>query len=220
MGGYTQLLGDPGQAPLSLPGHYLEFQTGQYAFIAANTCRLAREAATVDIGMLETLLSLSQHTIVQWHCLGEIRRRHGNDLWATCPANLYRLRDGYLYVNIAPDFWDAFSLFLDRPELVLDARFETNAQRMAHRAELHAIVAAALADLDRAEVDRRAAELRIPAGVVLTLDEVLHDPHLAARNFWQLATAADGSRARTPALPWRFDNPPRLALDTPEIRHG
>ena len=29
MGGYTQLMGDEGRTPLTLPGHYVEFQTTQ-----------------------------------------------------------------------------------------------------------------------------------------------------------------------------------------------
>ena len=34
MGGYTQLMGDEGRTPLTLPGHYVEFQTAQYAYTA------------------------------------------------------------------------------------------------------------------------------------------------------------------------------------------
>jgi crotonobetainyl-CoA:carnitine CoA-transferase CaiB-like acyl-CoA transferase len=216
MGGYTQLMGDADRAPLSLPGHYLEFQTGQYAYVAANACRLAGANAAIDIGMFETLMSLSQFTTIQWHCMGEIRSRHGNEFWAVCPTNLYRLRDGWVYVNIVPAFWDAFTLFIERPELLVDERFLTNDLRMAHRDELNAIVAAVVAQFDRIEANRRAADVRIPAGVVQTLDEVLDDPHLAARGFWQTIRATDGTQVRAPALPWRLDGLPHPALELTE----
>lgn len=222
MGGYTQLMGDPDRAPLSLPGHYLEFQAGQYAYVAANACRLAGECRAIDIGMLEVLMSLSQFTTIQWHCMGEIRTRHGNEFWSVCPTNLYRLRDGWIYVNIVPAFWDAFTLFIDRPELLIDERFATNDLRMTNRAALNAIVAEVLVDLSKAEANRRAEECRIPAGVVQSLDEVLDDPHLATRGFWESVSASDGNTVRSPGVPWRIDGDQRagLRLTEPEPQHG
>jgi crotonobetainyl-CoA:carnitine CoA-transferase CaiB-like acyl-CoA transferase len=40
MGGYTQLIGDADKPPLSVPGHYVEFQTASLGYTAANDCRL------------------------------------------------------------------------------------------------------------------------------------------------------------------------------------
>jgi len=75
LGGYTAIAGDPDRAPLTLPGHYVEFQSGGYAFAAANAARLAGERHAIDIGMLEVIASLSQFTTVLWSCKGEIRQR-------------------------------------------------------------------------------------------------------------------------------------------------
>ena len=222
MGGYTQLMGDPDRAPLSLPGHYAEFQSGQYAYVAANACRLADESAAIDIGMFETLMSLSQFTVMQWLCKNEIRGRHGNELWAVCPSSLYRLRDGAAYVNIVPAFWDAFTVFIDRPELLIDERFATNDLRMAHREALQSVVAEAMAAMTRAEVIARSEALRIPAGVLQTLDEVLEDEQLGAREFWQSVETPGGRAVRSPALPWRVDGTPYppLRLTEAERDHG
>jgi len=216
MGGYTQLMGDPDRAPLSLPGHYLEFQAGQYAYVAANACRLADQSRSIDIGMLEVLMSLSQFTTIRWHCMGEIRARHGNEFWSVCPTNLYRLRDGWIYVNVVPAFWDAFTLFIDRPELLIDERFVNNDLRMANRAALNAIVADVLSGMSTAEANRRAEECRIPAGVVQSLDEVLNDPHLAARGFWEWVSGSNGTTVRSPGVPWRLGGAQRPALQLTE----
>jgi crotonobetainyl-CoA:carnitine CoA-transferase CaiB-like acyl-CoA transferase len=222
MGGYTQVMGDPERAPLSLPGHYVEFQTGQYAYVAANACRLAGETNSIDIGMLETVLSLSQFTQMLWHCKREIRSRHGNDFWSLCPINLFRLRDGWAYVNVVPAFWDVFTLFLDRPELAIDERFTTNERRLANRDLLNGMIANAMAHLSKAEADRRAEEVRVPVGVVKTLDEVLDDPHLAEREFWQTVTAPNGTRVRSPAPAYRIDHAPHAPaqLSMPEQTNG
>ena len=139
MGGYTNLMGDPGRAPLSLPGHYVEFQSGGFAFATANACRLGAQRNSIDIGMLEVVMALSQFTTVMWHCAGVVRSRHGNDFWSVVPTNLFRCQDGWVYVNIVPTFWDPFTVFLGRPELLVDERFLTNEKRMMHRDALHAL---------------------------------------------------------------------------------
>ena len=205
LGGYTQLMGDPDRPPLTLPGHYVEFQTGSFAFIAANAARIAGAESAIDIGMLETVMALSQFTTVQWHCLGTVRRRSGNEFWTVCPSNLFRLRDGWLYVNIVPAFWDAFTLFIDRPELLIDERFLNNDLRMTNRNALNGIAAEAISSMDRDEAARRAEAVRIPAGVVQTLTDVLADPHLAARGLWQPITLPDGTVVKAPGVSWRLD---------------
>ena len=192
MGGYTNLMGDPERAPLSLPGHYVEFQSGGLAFTAANACRLAGQRNTIDVGMLETVMALSQFTTVMWHCAGRIRSRHGNDFWSVPPTNMFRCADGWMYVNIVPGFWDAFATGLGMPELVLDERFASNDLRMENRDALHAIIAGAVLPLTREEMLRRASECRFPLGVVLDFEEVLAAEHLRERNVWQRVT--DGER--------------------------
>lgn len=209
LGGYTQLMGDPDRPPLTLPGHYVEFQTGSFAFIAANAARIAGAESAIDIGMLETVMALSQFTTVQWHCLGTVRRRSGNEFWTVCPSNLFRLRDGWLYVNIVPAFWDAFTLFIDRPELLIDERFLNNDLRMTNRNALNGIAAEAIGSMDRDEAARRAEAVRIPAGVVQTLADVLADPHLAARGLWQPITLPDGTVVQAPGVSWRLDEDAR-----------
>ena len=207
MGGYTYLMGDPERAPLSLPGHYPEYQSAGFAFAAANACRLAGESKTIDIGMLEVVMALSQFTTVLWHCAGVIRSRHGNDFWAVVPTNLFRCADGWVYINIVPGFWDAFAVFLGRPELALDERFASNEARMRHRDVLHDLISESLAPRAKAELAAAAQECRIPLGVVQSFDEVLADPHLRSREMWQ-AVATDGGGVRLPRPPWRVDGAP------------
>ena len=226
LGGYTYLMGDEGRAPLNLPGHYLEFQTGSLAYTAANACRIAGQTNRVDLSLFETTMACSQFTTVRWHCAQEIRTRHGSDFYFVSPSELYACKDGWVYVNIVPAFWDSFTLFIEQPELALDERFSDNDKRIANREELHRIVRRALADVPRAEVAERAEACRIPAGVVQTFAEVLNDPHLAARSFWQTVEMSNGEVLRVPAVSYRLNNraPTPLTLTAPtetlEPHHG
>lgn len=211
MGGYTNLMGDPGRAPLSLPGHYVEFQSGGFAFTAANASRLAQEENVIDIGMLEVVMALSQFTTVMWHCGGVIRSRHGSDFWSVVPTNLFRCADGWVYINIVPTFWDSFTVFLERPELLIDERFVTNEKRMRNRDALHTLIDEALAPLSKAEIQQRAGDCRIPLGVVQSFDDVLADAHLAQRGVWQHIFGTNGT-IRSPRPAWRIHGAARPAL--------
>ena len=217
MGGYTNLMGDSDRAPLSLPGHYVEFQSGTFAFTAANACRLAEERNTVDIGMLEVVMALSQFTTVMWHCGGVVRSRHGSDFWSVVPSNLFRCADGWVYTNIVPSFWDPFTVFLDRPELAVDERFENNEKRMLNRTALHSVIDDVLASRSRAEIDQRAIECRIPLGVVQSFEDVLADPHLSERGVWQELVHGE-TTVRSPPPAWQIhgETRPALELSDPE----
>ena len=186
MGGYTHIIGDPERAPLTLPGHYVEFQTATMAYAAATATLFAHQSDVIDISMLESVLSLTQFTSVRWHCAGDIRERHGSDFYFTVPSNQYRTRDGSLiYISIVPNFWDGFCIFLNRPELIVDPRFETNDLRIINRKQLYELASCIINTLPVSECVERAERARIPFGVVQTLAEVLEDPHLAERDFWQ-----------------------------------
>ncbi len=217
MGGYSQIIGDAGRAPLSLPGHYVEFQGAQFAYSAANGCRFAGASNVVDISLYECLLTLSQFTTVMWSCANRIRSRHGSDFYWVVPSNLFACADGWVYINTVPTFWDAMTTFLQLPELIIDARFTDNDLRMQHRDALHELIAQALATVSKAEIRERAIAARIPAGVVLTFDEVLEDEHLGERNFWQSIEDSDGRHYRAPSLGFCIDGRARAPMTLQKV---
>ena len=211
MGGYTALMGDSGRAPLTLPGHYPEYQSGQYAYLSGLACWLAirdgRAAAncTIDVSMWESVLSLSQFTTVMWTFSGRVRARNGNDWDNLAPLSLFRCVDGWFVVNIVPNFWAPFTLMLGRPELLLDPRFATNDARMANKPALHAIIEEVLGVCTMADVlERGQRQSRVPTGIALSLQQVLDDEHLSSRGAWHTVGDATGQLLRAPAVPFRY----------------
>ncbi len=216
MGGYTNLVGDPDRAPLTLPGHYVEFQSGAITNATINACHLADMQDDVDLSMLETVMSLSQFTTVRWHCAGEIRERHGSDFYWVIPSDLFACKDGWVYINIVPSFWDAFTVFVDLPQLLFDPRFETNDLRRENRAALREMTAEVMLRYTREELMARSEETRIPLGVVQTLEDVLNDQHLDTRTFWETATL-DGRPVHSPGIPWRIGDDQRPDINLTQI---
>ena len=216
LGGYTNLMGDPDREPLTLPGHYIDFQSGGYAYTAAMACQLGGLRDSIDVGMFEVVMSLSQFTTVMWTCGNVVRSRHANDFWWVVPTNLFRCRDGWVYINIVPTFWDAFTTFLELPELILDERFRTNEQRKTNRDELHEIISNVFIQWTRAEVQARAETARIPVGAALDFTEVLDDQHLAQRNMWQSIFDATGQSVKSPRPPFVMDGITRESAELSE----
>lgn len=222
MGGYTWLMGDRGREPLSLPGHYVEYQSGQYAYIAASALMLQRLSApadtnhTVEISMLETVLSLSQFTTVMWTCSRLIRERYGN-AWANLhPIAMYPCKDGWFLVNVVPGFWPAFTKMLGREELLTDERFATNQARVANRDSLDAIITWCLSAYTMAELmELGQRKFRVPTGGAFTLEDVLNDEHLNARGYFQTLDAGSAGTLKIPGPAFRFvasgGNPPAAA---------
>ncbi|MCY3817851.1 MAG: CoA transferase [Gammaproteobacteria bacterium] len=205
MAGQTYLMGDPGVAPLTLPGHYTEYQSGQYGYISAAACLHAIDRSgasprrSVDISMLETLLSLSQMTTVMWTCSGRVRMRHGSNYGVLYPANLFPCADGWFHITATHRFWGAFARMLGRPELEHDPRFATSPGRTENQEALDEIIVEVLGQKTREEIQRLGEAARVPAGALKDLDEVLVDPHLSAREFWHTVEGI-----RVPSLGFRF----------------
>jgi crotonobetainyl-CoA:carnitine CoA-transferase CaiB-like acyl-CoA transferase len=209
LGGYTFLMGDPGRAPLTVPGNYVSYQAGQFAYIGARAAELAATSGTrprmIDVSMLETVASLSQFTTVMWTYRGKVRSRHGNHWEDIHPISLYPCRDGWFEVNVVPGFWPAFTDILGQPQLRDDPRFATNEARMQHKTELDEIIVAALGHYSVDEIlDLGQRRFRVPTGVLRRMSDLLADEHLAARGFWQPIQIEPGKTVLVCASPFRY----------------
>jgi crotonobetainyl-CoA:carnitine CoA-transferase CaiB-like acyl-CoA transferase len=213
LGGYTFLMGDPGRPPLTLPGHYVSYQAGQFGYIAARAALRGAngrvEPQQIEVSKLETVAALSQFTTVMWTYRQQIRSRHGNGWENIHPISLYPCRDGWFAVNVVPGFWKPFTDMIARPDLLDDPRFATNEARMAHKDALDDIIVAALGHHTANEiVELGQRRYRVPTGALKRMSDLLDDPHLAERMFWQPLEVSAGAPLDIAASPFRYAGEP------------
>jgi crotonobetainyl-CoA:carnitine CoA-transferase CaiB-like acyl-CoA transferase len=126
-------------------------------------------------------------------------RLEGNPL-----AIPYRCKDGeWIIITIMEyaRYWPAFCKLLDLPELIDDARFNTQAGVLANRAELIPIVEKAFAKKDSNEMDILLREADIVHDRLRHYKEITTDEQAWANNFVREHTFADGQKGILPCPP-------------------
>lgn len=227
LAGHTWLSGDPGRAPLTMPGDYPGYQAGTFGFVGSMAALLGSQARsdsspqTLEVSVFECLAALHQFTDTMWTFGGQIRSRHGNSFENIAPTGLFRCADGWVGVHAQQNFWEPFTRLIGHLEFAEAGHpFSDNDGRMTNQDELATAVAAALKPRTRRDIFHEAqGTWRITMGFVASLQDALDDPHLTERGFWQplagSAEAGAGHPLRTAAAPFRLageERPPEPAV--------
>lgn len=221
--GWAQANHYQGEPPLQLPRDQTGYVAGLAGFVAAAAALLGRaeregpEAVSVSEAEALALTIHPWGIAAIYNGQGFSNAAGGRPRGA--PHPLWDLADGRMHFAIS-DFhnWTEAMEALGLPEL---ARREDLIPDLGRHSQDLTEVAVAMVEslkrLNRWSVFERLAELRCPVGVVQTLDELVKNPHLVAREFL-VETEVDGRRLRAPgapakhsASPWALRRPaPRL----------
>lgn len=100
--------------------------------------------------------------------------------------------------------WRRFcAIVLERPELADDVRFASNALRVTHRDELHAIIDEVCAALSTDTLFERLEAADIANGRMNTVQQFLDHPQLSARNRWRDVESPSRPAFRRETPGWR-----------------
>ena len=190
--GITAYTGYRGDKPWKVGQSYPDFitcWTGLTALMAAVLHRKATgNGQWIDMGMYQIGVTLMPEPILALQANGETWERIGNEDRLHVPSNVYPAAgdDKWLALSVTDDEqWAAFARVIGRPELATDARYREEAQRRSRREEIDAIARAWVAERDAWAATRTLQEAGIPAGPVLNNRDLLLDPHLRSRGFYE-----------------------------------
>jgi crotonobetainyl-CoA:carnitine CoA-transferase CaiB-like acyl-CoA transferase len=185
--GVMSITGTPDTAPLRAgypAADTMGGMVGAFAIAAALVrARTTGQGATLDVSMLEAMLSALGWPVSNWLTAGVEPRPAGNDNMTAAPSGAFRTGDGLL--NIAAnkqEQFEALANLIGRPDLMRDSRFAEREARKANRAALSAEIEAALAHDSAVTWEARLNAAGVPAGRVLTIPEVLDEPQVRARS--------------------------------------
>src|SRR3954468_18795782 len=167
-----------------------DIASGMYCAQAALAALLRRwrtgEGATIDVSMLEATVEWMGYALYTQLYTGAQPARMGLSHSSIAPYDASPTRDGQMLIGVQNDRgWRTLVTdVLDVPELADDPRFATNVQRVAHRAECDAALAAQTSRWSTGELAERLAAAGVPAAQVKDVAAVVEHPQQRARDRW------------------------------------
>ena len=230
MTGLMSVTGTAGGNPVKAGVPITDLTSGMFAVIGLLAALRNREVTGrgdhVRTSLYQAGLALLVWESAAYWATGEEPIPTGSGHRLLAPYEALRTRDSHVVVAANNDkLWQQLLAVLELPELASDSRFVTNADRLAHRAELaHALEARLItADTDHWVSVLIAAGL--PAAPVRTVGAALADPHtLALQMVGAVEHPAVGTQQvlgvpfrSSAASRWPGTAAPAVALHTREV---
>ena len=218
-------------APRYVPLAIADRITGLAAVNAVTTALFARsrtgKGQAVEVPMFETVTQMVLADHMGGYTFEPPEGPHGYARMLAEHRAPYPTKDGYICVLIYNDkHWRAFFKLIGREEVfAADPRFGSHEARSRNIAEVYAFAAEQLKQRTTAEWEKLLREADIPAAPLKTVDDLIHDPHLAATGFFMESGHPTEGRLRemTLASHWPDAGPmphrpaPRLGEHSAEI---
>ena len=148
------------------------------------------EGQFIEIAMQEAM-SYFMRTRIAYCDWGEaVVPRRGNsagaptDIYPCKPADPEREGNDYLYIMVVTSrMWDTLCAAIERPDLLVDERFEDMWKRNENGEALHAEISKWTAQRTKWEAMDELGAAGVPASAVLDTYDLFHNPHFEERGF-------------------------------------
>ena len=193
-GGLAYITGYPGEPPYYSSGAYPDAISGIMAgaiVAGLRTRRQTGEGMHIELSQRELVTHFLGEMILDYSLNHRIWEPMGNRHWFKAPHGCYRCKgvDRWVTIAVADEKeWAALCAAMDQSELVSDPRFQTVVDRHHNQDALDTIVESWTSQREPYEVMRQLQAVGIAAGPVLTVPDLLQDPHLEARGFFEIGT--------------------------------
>ena len=187
MGGLRYVTGEPDRPPSRAGISIGDSLAAAYACIGTLAALHERERSgrgqVVDSAIYEAVLAMMESLVPEWQVAGYQRERTGAVLPNVAPSNVYPTADGQTVLVAANQdtVFRRLAAAMGEPDLALDERYATHGARGAHQAELDDRIAVWTAKHDADGLLALLEEHGVPAGRTYRAQDMLRDPHVAAR---------------------------------------
>jgi crotonobetainyl-CoA:carnitine CoA-transferase CaiB-like acyl-CoA transferase len=199
-----------------------DIATGMYAMTGILSALLRRsrtgEGANVKIAMLDALGEWMTYPMLRHAYAGSAQPRLPTSHPAIAPYGVHRTKDGQVILGLQNEReWATFcDKVLGRPEVQIDPRFATMAQRRANREGLTALIEDFFSDKSSADVAALLDQAGIANGRLNEPIDVWNHVQFAARDKWrEIGTEAGRVRALLP--PFTFTDEEATMGDVPAV---
>jgi crotonobetainyl-CoA:carnitine CoA-transferase CaiB-like acyl-CoA transferase len=228
--------GTPGTQPQKVGVAVVDLMTGVYATTAILAALQGRErtgqGCHIDTALLDVQVAMLANQASNHLVGGVVPKRMGNAHPNIVPYQVFATADGHIVLAVGNDA--QFAKLCDlvgKIDVSRDVRFATNAARVAHRAEVVAMVSSWMVEHETSAWCARLDAVGVPCAPLRSIDQVFQSPQVLARGMLiKTGCGAEGAAGSVPlvAAPVLFDGkraaarrgPPQLDQDGAALRQG
>jgi crotonobetainyl-CoA:carnitine CoA-transferase CaiB-like acyl-CoA transferase len=163
----------------------------------------------VDISLLDGQIALLANYMPGFFVSGKPDRPVGDGHPQIVPYQLFNTADGHLIVACLTEaFWRRLCTALEVEELPADARFRTNADRVANRDELVPVLERVIARWRTADLAKALDDADIPCAPVHSLSDIVDDPQVRHNEMIMSLQQADVGEYQSVGIPVKLSRTP------------
>ncbi len=193
MAGLRHLTGNPGEPPVRVGISLGDQVAGLHGVIGALMGLLQRRSGdsvgeTVDVALHEAVFAMMESLVPDYDAYGIKAGPSGSSLPGVAPSGTYRcLDDKFVVISGNGDrIFRSLMTAINRPDLRDATELAHNAGRVGRSNELDAAVGDWTATLSADDVVARLRADGVPCGLIYDVEDILADPHFAAREMFAL----------------------------------
>jgi crotonobetainyl-CoA:carnitine CoA-transferase CaiB-like acyl-CoA transferase len=223
LGGLSSLVGYEGEPPSGMNVRYADSTFGTMAANAALAALLHRRRGGagqfIDVSAVESMSSMIGDTLMDFTLNGVVAACDGNRHPDMAPHGVYPCRDGeWISIAAASDeAWRALAAFMGQPELAGDAAYSSLPGRKAHEPELDALLARWSVQHSAAELVDGLQHCGVAAAKSQSSLDLIADPHLWARGFYQEVSYPGGTTKTTTGPSWKMSRAAPVTRGAPNL---
>ena len=210
--------GKAGEPPMRVGSIIGDLAASFYATIG--TLAALREAERsglgqmVDVSQQDSVVTLTESAIVNFTVAGEVATPLGNEHPFARPYGQYACKDGHVFFGSYSDkLWRESCVIFGEPELADDPEIDTMVKRFddaTYRRRLKPVIERWFSSRTKAELEAMAGD-RIALTPIKSIDEVVVDPHLRAREMF-VPVQLDGASIEVFGSPIKLSATPALSV--------
>lgn len=208
--GIAAVTGETTGPPVRVGVSILDVGAGTWLALGVLAALYRREhtgrGGSVDTSLFETGANWVAYHVAAHQISGEASARHGSAHPAFAPYGIYRTKDGQVCLGIGgEDLFGRLCGAIERPDLLNDARFRRNVDRVQFQEDLRTELESTFAHWHTSVLIASLDKIGIPCDTVALPEALLTDPQAAALDLLTALPTSQGAVLRIPALPIRLD---------------
>ena len=200
---------------------YTDYTSGEHTVFAVMTALMHRlktgQGQFIDISQTQATSSTIPEVLMDFSVNGRSGQRMGNQDVSMSPHGCYPCKgdDRWISIAVATDAqWQSLCRVLGQSGWITEPRFEDSLSRWKNRDELDSLIGPVTAEWDAHKLMTALQNEGVAAGAVFDSKDLLFDPHLVERGFYEVVEHEDSTGI--PPLPyasrpWKLSKTPAVA---------